>query len=418
MARATRYLPRKDIPTGTVKKETAVLLNTVFSGVIRLRKRFAPLFLVLAGVALSACQTVSSQGTGQRVDRAKPLRVAMLLPYGSEKGGDTVVARALEDAARLAIADLSGVAIDLKVYSTAGSPAQGAAVAQQAADEGAQVILGPLYAEVAAAAGVAVADDNVAVLSFSNNIAVAGGGVYLLGNTFQNTAQRVLNYAASQGNTSLILMYGNDTAGSVARDAVRSAAARSGASISGEVTYELSQNGVVSAVPQVRDLVRRNNANGLFLTSSTSGALPLFAQLLPEAGLNPAEVQFMGLARWDIPAEALAIPGLQGGIFALPDPILATRFSERFQAAYGRGPHPLSGLAYDGIAAIGAIIKDGAAQIGAQQLTNPSGFAGVNGVFRLRADGTNERALAVAKIVNSQLQVVSPAPNRFGNAGF
>jgi hypothetical protein len=39
-------------------------------------------------------------------------------------------------------------------------------------------------------------------------------------------------------------------------------------------------------------------------------------------------------------------------------------------------------------------------------------------VFRLMADGTNQRALAVATVDNKEVVVISPAPTSFGNAGF
>ena len=38
--------------------------------------------------------------------------------------------------------------------------------------------------------------------------------------------------------------------------------------------------------------------------------------------------------------------------------------------------------------------------------------------FRLRRDGTNERALAVATIRNNQVVVLDPAPRSFGGFGF
>ncbi|MCB1359970.1 MAG: ABC transporter substrate-binding protein, partial [Rhodobacteraceae bacterium] len=77
-------------------------------------------------------------------------------------------------AARLAVADLSGVQIDLRVYSTQGDPAVAAQVARQAADEGARIILGPVHGAEAAAVGTAVAPDGLNVLTFSNNPAIAG----------------------------------------------------------------------------------------------------------------------------------------------------------------------------------------------------------------------------------------------------
>jgi Periplasmic binding protein len=127
----------------------------------------------------------------------------------------------------------------------------------------------------------------------------------------------------------------------------------------------------------------------------------------------------MGLTRWDIPAATMALPGVQGGWFALPDPGLYAQFQSRYQAAFGEAPHPIAGLAYDGIAAIGALAKQGKSDaLTANALTQNSGFAGVNGVFRLRSDGTNERGLAVAQIRNNQVVVIDAAPRSFAGAGF
>ena len=372
--------------------------------------------LVLGALAVAGCQANFPGGGSRAVSADRAVPVAILLPYGSANAGDSVVAQALEDAARLAIGDLAGVRLDLRVYETAGDAAIGAAAATRAVDDGAKVILGPLYADVAAAVGIAVANDNVSVLSFSNNTSVAGGNVYVLGNTFENTADRVISYATAQGRNRVAVLHANDTAGNIARAAVQSAVGKSGATLVAAIPYELSQEGVFNAVPIVRDAVREAGANSVFFTSAYSGALPIFAQLLPENGIQPGDVQFMGLARWDVPSEALTLAGLQGGWFALPDQGLSAQFDSRFQAAFARAPHPLAGLAFDGISAIGAVVRD-AGEIGPASLTQPSGFAGVNGVFRLRADGTNERALAIAQIIDGQVQVISPAPRRFGTPG-
>lgn len=140
------------------------------------------------------------------------------------------------------------------------------------------------------------------------------------------------------------------------------------------------------------------------------------AQLLSETGIGGEAFRFLGLSRWDIPAETLGQPGLEGGYFALPDPGPLAQFQGRYAGTYGAQPHPLAGIAYDGMAAIGAIASRGGT-VGRASLTSGSGFAGTNGVFRLRGDGTNERALAVAQILNRQAQVVSPAPRSFGGAG-
>ncbi|GGH35635.1 penicillin-binding protein activator [Cribrihabitans marinus] len=381
--------------------------------------------LTLTGLALvsaallAACDPAATGSGGPTVDTGKPVPVALLVPRGSGQSGDAVLAQSLENSARLAMQDLSGVRIDLRVYDTAGNASQAAAVAKQAVSEGAQIILGPVYAQSANAAGLAVLNDNVNLLAFSNNTNIAGGNVFVLGPTFQNTANRLARYAARQGKGNIVVVHSNDEAGQLGRAAIEAAISGSPARVAGTVPFQRSQQGVIAAVPQVKSMVDATGADSVFLTATTAGALPLFSQLLPEAGVPPESKQYIGLTRWDIPAQTLELPGVQGGWFALPDPVKSQSFQSRYAAAYGGAPHPIGGLAYDGIAAIGALVGAGKSNaLTGAALTQGAGFQGVGGIFRLRRDGTNERGLAVATIQNKQVVVIDPAPSSFSGAGF
>ena len=375
--------------------------------------------LVAASATLAACNVggpiLSGSGAGG-VQGDGPVRVALLVPQGSARPTDDLIARNLENAARLAVADLGGATVTLNVYPTQGTPAGATAAAEAALSAGAQVILGPLYQDNAVAVGNAVSGSAVPVLSFSNNTAIAGGNVWVLGNTFENTARRVLGFAAAQGRNRVLVTHASDEAGTVANAAIARAAGGTGAQITGSVPYQLSQQGIAAAAPQIAERAEATGTNAVFLTGNTSADLPVISQLLSEQGLGDEETRFLGLTRWDIPTDALSLPGLQGGYFALPDPAPLAQFNARYAGAYGAQPHPLASLAYDGVAAIGAIAGRGQT-VGRGTLTANAGFAGTGGVFRLRGDGTNDRALAVAQIVNRQIQVVSPAPNSFGGAG-
>ncbi|MCB2110344.1 MAG: penicillin-binding protein activator [Defluviimonas sp.] len=387
--------------------------------VSRSRRKFLTGAAGLTAVAaLSACGPMPMGGAG--LPAGKPVPVALLVPSGSASSTDLLLAQSLENAARLAIADLQGVQIDLRVYGTAGQAAQAASAATQAVNDGALVILGPLYAHSANAAGNAVRGSGVNVLSFSNNADVAGGNVFVLGPTFDNTADRLVSFAARQGKRRIVMVHARTPAGELARAAVTRAAARSAATVVATVGYEMSQNGVVSAASQVVSAAKANGADLVVLDATTDGALPVLSQLIREQGLTSDVAQVGGLARWDVPAQAAGLPGLQGGIFALPNPGLTQQFEARYTAAYGTPPVPAAvvGLAYDGIAAVGALVKMGKTDLSAAALTQGAGFAGVSGVFRLRPDGTNQRGLAIAQIQNSQVVVIDPAPTSFGGAGF
>lgn len=378
------------------------------------RKALSLIIGALALISLSACD-VSMPVAGDLLNRSSSVKVALLVPKSSTNA--SAVAQSLENAAWLAVADLDTVEIELVVYDTAGT-SEGASVAtQRALADGARMIVGPLFAESASAAGSVAAGRSVPVMAFSNNPAIAGGNVFILGNTFQNSANRLVRFSARNGKGNFYVVHADDPAERLGAAAIERAIASNGGQLAGTTAFPLSQQGVINKVPEIARNFRSSGANSLFVASGTSGALPFLAELLPENGIDASVSQFIGLQRLDIPSSALSLKGLQGAWFATPSPGLNQQFNNRYQATYGTLPNPIAGLAYDGIAAIGALAAAGA-PLSADGLTQGQGFAGVGGPFRFFRNGTNERGLAVAQIQNNQVIVIDPAPRSFGGAGF
>lgn len=381
------------------------------------RKFAARLFAIMSFLWLAACDglpTLNQPGSGPTVDTSKPVQVALLVPGGSSDPNDATLAAAIENGARLAVADLNGAQIDLRVYNTASDPAQAARVALLAANEGAKIILGPLRAEESAAAGVAVSQKNVNLLSFSNTATIAGGNVFVLGNTFDNTAGRLVNYATRSGLSRIAVVHGDDPASQIGRDAIVRAIQRNGAQVAGVASYPLSQQGIISATSDIVSTVRQGGANAVFLTAGPNADLPILATTLPEAGLSPSSTKYIGLTGWNLAPQMASLPGLQGGLFAVPDEGLAANFANRYAATYGGSPHPLAGLAYDGVAAVGALIASGNRNaLTKDALTTPQGFQGTAGIFRLLPSGLNEKGLAIATIRNGATVILERAPRSF-----
>ncbi len=380
-------------------------------------RRKAVLMLVASfgSLALAACDFPIAGGPAFNTARAVP--VALLVPSSSPNGAE--LAQSLENAARLAVGDLESVDIDLRIYDTGGTPEGAAEAAAAAIDEGASIFIGPLFAEAAASAGRVAASRGINVLAFSNNPTVAGGNVFLLGNTFQTSADRLARYAVRQGKGSVYVVHAQDPAEELGFDAIRRALAANGGTLAGVSSFPLSQEGVINEIPNIARDYRQSGANAIIVTSGTTGALPFVAELLPENGIDDEVAQFIGLQRLDLPSSALSLKGLQGAWFATPSPDRSARFNARYQAAFGSLPSPVAGLAYDGIAAVGALVAQGNSNaLGRDALIQGQGFAGVYGPFRFFPNGTNERGLAVAQIQNNQVIVIDPAPRSFGGAGF
>ena len=145
----------------------------------------------VAALALSGCAVPGPEGgAGPQVAQDGPVRVALLVPLGSTDEQREALAQSLVNAAELARDDLRGVEIALGVHATAGDPAVAATAMQTALAEGADIVLGPLFAGATEAVAPVAGTAGLSVLSLSNTPSVAGGNVWILGNTYENTAAR------------------------------------------------------------------------------------------------------------------------------------------------------------------------------------------------------------------------------------
>ncbi|KUF12852.1 penicillin-binding protein activator [Pseudoponticoccus marisrubri] len=396
----------------------------MFAVLSSVRKVLRPAALIGAMALTAACDPVALPGLGggqagrggPQIDPAQPVQVALLVPQSDQ--GAAPVAQSLENAVRLAISEQSSARIDLRVYDTAGVASTAAARAQQAVDEGAKIILGPLFGENANAVGLAVADEGVNVLSFSNNPSIAGGNVFVLGPTFNNTADRLMRYARQQGKRNVVIVHSRDVPGQFGKTAIEQAAAANNIQITSAEGYDLSVEGVTATARAAAAAIQTGAADSVFITTdATNAAMPMLLNLLPQNGVAPGQVQFIGLTRWDVRPDLFDLPGAQGAWFALPDKARQDAFAGRYRSTFGDAPHPLASLGYDGIAAIALLAGRGRADALTGRALTSASFTGTGGVFRLMSDGTNERALAIASVTNNQMVILDPAPSRLSGPG-
>ena len=90
-------------------------------------------------------------------------------------------------------------------------------------------------------------------------------------------------------------------------------------------------------------------------------------------------------------------------------------FAGRYRTRFGGEPVRTATLAYDAVALVAALARaQGTQRYAPDVLTNPSGFAGIDGLFRFRPDGTNERGLAVMRVGTGGGVAVAGSPKSFG----
>ncbi|HZQ13051.1 MAG TPA: penicillin-binding protein activator, partial [Pseudolabrys sp.] len=158
---------------------------------------------------------------------AGQVKVALILPL-SAPGNAGATAQSMRNAAEMALAEFNNPDIQLLVKDDGGTAPGAQGAAQQAVAEGAEVILGPLFAQSVGAAGQVARQRGIPVIAFSTDAGVAAPGVYLLSFLPESEVNRVVAYAASQGKRSFAALIPDNAYGTVVQAAFQQAVAAHG----------------------------------------------------------------------------------------------------------------------------------------------------------------------------------------------
>jgi ABC-type branched-subunit amino acid transport system substrate-binding protein len=351
-------------------------------------------------------QASNSIGTGQ-------VKVGLILPL-SASGNAAVAAQSMRNAAELALAEFSNPDIQLLVKDDGGSAAGAQQAAQQVVAEGAEIILGPLFALTVGPVGQVAKARGIPVIAFSTDSNVASRGVYLLSFLPETDVDRIISYAAGQGKRSFAALVPDNAYGSVAEAAFKQVVARRGGRVIALERYPLNRDAMQGPVRNVAAAAAR--ADAIFIPDGAD-AVPTVVQTLLASGIDAKRVALLGTGLWE-DAQIFSNPQLEGALYAGPDSSGFRAFSARYRARYGSDPVRTASLTYDAVALIAALTKtQGNRRFAEDVLTNSSGFTGIDGLFRFRPDGTSQRGLAVMRITPTGGQIVSPPPKAFGPAG-
>jgi ABC-type branched-subunit amino acid transport system substrate-binding protein len=335
------------------------------------------------------------------------VKVALILPL-SAGGNAGVAAQSMKNASEMALAEFLNPNLQLLIKDDAGSPQGAQQSAQQALDEGAEIILGPLFAASVPAVAQVARGRNISVIAFSTDSSVASRGVYLLSFLPESDVNRIVDYAAGIGKRSFVAMLPENAYGNVVEAAFKQAVPRRGGRIVAFEKYGADRTAatrnVVAALAQADSL----------LLADDGDAVVAVADGLVAAGANLRNVQLLGTGLWDNP-RVFGSPNMQGGLYAAPDPAGFRAFSTRYRNKYGADPVRTATLAYDAVALVAALSRtQGGKRFTSEVLLNASGFAGIDGLFRFRAEGINERGLAVMKVATGGPTPIAGSPRSFG----
>ncbi|QDG75209.1 penicillin-binding protein activator [Labrenzia sp. PHM005] len=402
--------------TGTVKRyRRRIFLKTALAGA--------------SAFALTGCLG-SSLGTlpGEQIQPgAQPevtgdvigtgtVRVGLLLPLSSS-GGNSAIGTVFKNSAALALQNFPNSDVQLLVKDTGGTAEGGRAAAQKAISEGAELLLGPVFAPAVSGAGAAARASGVPVIAFSTDTSVASRGIYLLSFLPESDVRRIIGYASSQQKRSFAALLPNDSYGGVVEAAFRQEVGRAGGRIATIQRYQATGSDTSDLKAKAAGLQRSlNSIDALFVPAG--GPVPgVVMQALMGLNADIGHIKLLGSGQWDTP-QIKNNPILTGAWFTGPENSGFNGFAQRYQQTYGSPPPRNASLVYDGVTlAAGLIRSAGPQRFQPRILTNKDGFLGIDGLFRFKANGLNERGLAIYQVTGSGSQVVAAAPRDF-RSGF
>lgn len=402
--------------------------------------------------------------------RANAVVVALLLPMGDTRDNIRALAGDLYNAAQLALFDGGNSAIVLKLHDTKGTPAGAQNAAMAAVAGGADMIIGPLFSTSVTAVAPVLAGRNIPALALSNDSGAARPHVWLMGFLPEQNITQIVAEAISQGLTRFGALLPQGPYGRRIGESFVAEVARFGGTVVQVETYAPEAKQMFEPVQRLAQFDRRTAAHqaemarltqaaralapedmaedsepdALFRAISdrapelasayetlklteTLGDIPYDAVFLPEGGLalrnlapllpyydiDPRRVKFIGTGLWD-DVSLRQEPPLHGGWYAAPMRANWVGFAQRYERIYRRPPPRLAAMSYDAVAlAIKLASIHADTPFDTAYLTDANGFAGIDGIVRLKAGGLNERGLAVQEMTANEPQAVRQAPNSF-----
>jgi ABC-type branched-subunit amino acid transport system substrate-binding protein len=342
-----------------------------------------------------------------------PARVALLLPLSGGSAETRRVAEALEKAAEMSVFDAKSTEILLMPRDDGGTPEKAAEAAAKAIADGAEIIVGPLFAaNVTAVAPIARAG-KVPVIALSSDRSVGGNGVYLLSFQPETEVNRIISYAARTGHSRFAAMIPKTAYGEKVQSAFRDSVSRAGGQVADIQTFDERPQ----MVGPPAKAAAMSGADAILIAEG-GAMLQAIGPALALNGVTSRTLQFLGTGLWDDPSIARE-PVLANGRFAAPPPESFRSFSTHYRDVYEANPPRIATLSYDAMSLVALLARGRPYQRFTDvALTDPKGFSGIDGIFRFRDDGSAERGLAILEVGQGGFSVIDPAPKSFPQPGF
>ena len=366
----------------------------------------------------------------------KRIKIGVLLPLtGEKKNIGIMILNALE----LGIFENNNSDIELIIKDTKADPLTTIKVFNELLQTNVKIIIGPLYASSLLAIEDRIIENNVKTFALTNNTNMAGKNIWVFGIDPQQQARKITEFAIDEGYTKTAILIPKNEYGTLILETVKTTLEENGLKLwrieyfknnieNQEIAARNISQGFDKYNEQIKILyeeIEKEEEGSLLklqetekpfdsvIIASSGQNLTILASQLQYNGVDPKNVAYLGLSSWENDS-ILGEPALDGGFFSTTGEGYQKNIKNTYEAYFSQDMSKISMLAYDILALININLIE-FKNLDSENLVNKDGFVGLRGLFRLKKNGTVERAFQIKKITNKEFRIHIEAPESFYN---
>ncbi len=371
--------------------------------------------------------------------------ISVLLPLSGE---NAELGRGIRKSIEIAFFKTSNKNIAVNFYDMSGDAEQKENTVKNALASSPSIIIGPIFAEDAKLVRKLKPVD-LPVLSFTSNTKAIGNGVMTVALIPYQSVEAIVKQAGLDERKSIMIFAPNSESGEYMAGAAKKAANIYNIDISGLLYYTpgdtdsmkrlaneaANHTARLEANTKAREILSNimihedlDEEEKLYIETQLEDVSkldtlgkPPFDSVLFLGSMNDSQtivsfLRYFNVTEKDAKMYGTALWDLSNtrGNFSMSNaqyaslPAMDRAFSNTHQQISNRATSRLDTLGYDAAnIAIGMLESD---QLAASYLLSPSGYVGIDGLFKLLPNGTNERALQISKVNG---KIITPASTDF-----
>ena len=321
------------------------------------------------------------------------IKIGLLVPFS---GKNSYLGQVVFKSTEMALFETNSKNIELFPIDSGNSIDSAVSAAKILEEKGVSIIIGPIFSAQAIAVR-SVINNNIPLLSFTNDESISKKGLWAFGFTPRQEISAIFSEMNSYNIKNLSVIIPKSAYGNIALEHIFQESSDLNIKVKNIYRYSTFSNSFSDLGIELEQSA--NIEIDALLLLAGGKKLREISSRAQYRGIDPKKTMYFGISSWNSP-QILGEPSLFKGIFIAPEQSSFESFVSRYYKIYGAIPPEIGGLSYDILSLCASGLKE-SKNINQffSFLTKSSGFNGVFGYFSLDDKGKISRKFASYQVM-------------------